>query len=63
MTNVFNPLTRSTVDLDLLAKSYTYNGDGTLATESATDGGANTWVKTYGYTSGKMTSESVWVKQ
>ena len=51
-----------TVDTDDLPHTYTYNGDGTLATDSVTDG-TYTWVKTYLYTSGNMTSESVWVLQ
>lgn len=50
------------VDVSSLPHTYTYNGDGTLATDSVTDG-TLTWVKTYGYTSGKLTSETAWVKQ
>lgn len=45
--------------------SYTYNGDGTLATAVKTynDGTTTTtWTKTYTYTSGVVTSISKWVK-
>jgi len=45
-----------------LQHTYTYNGDGTLATDTATDG-YNTWVKTYTYNAGVLSSESAWVKQ
>lgn len=47
---------------DSWPRAYNYNGDGTLNYEECTDG-ASTWRKTYGYTSGKLTSETAWVKQ
>jgi hypothetical protein len=45
-----------------LPHTYTYNSDGTLATDSCTDG-VKTWVKTFTYTSGNLTAESAWVRQ
>lgn len=41
--------------------AYAYSA-GLLVTDTATNG-TSTWVKTYGYTSGNLTSESKWVKQ
>jgi hypothetical protein len=52
----------SNLDLNTLAHSYSYNTDGTLATDTVVLG-SNTYIKTYLYTSGNLTSESVWVKQ
>lgn len=52
----------TTLDLNTLPHLYTYNVDGTLATESVTLG-SNTWIKTYLYNAGNLVSESVWVKQ
>jgi hypothetical protein len=49
-------------DTDDLSKVYAYNADGTLKTETCICNGA-TYVKTYSYTSGKLTGESAWVKQ
>lgn len=45
--------------------AFTYNGDGTLATEVVTynDGTTTyTYTQTYSYTSGKLTGVSKWVK-
>lgn len=54
------------IDTEQLPSSYTYNGDGTLATESITYLGA-TWVKTYAYTTvngvQKPSGKPAWVKQ
>jgi hypothetical protein len=44
------------------AESYSYNTDGTIATITRTIGGIS-WVNTYTYTSGKLSSTSGWVKQ
>ena len=44
------------------AHTYTYNTDGTIATDTITDG-VLTFKKTYTYTSGNLTSETAWVKQ
>ena len=44
------------------AITYGYDGSGNLATETLTQYG-NTYVKTYTWTSGKLTAESLWVKQ
>jgi hypothetical protein len=45
------------------AHTYTYNGDGTMATDLAYDPvNRQTFLKTYTYTAGKLTSESAWVK-
>lgn len=49
------------IDLDAVAHSYTYNGDGTLNVETITDG-THTWTKTYSYTSGALTNETMWVR-
>lgn len=62
MPDIYNPRTNALVDSDLYAHTYTYNGDGTLATDTCTDG-INTWVKSFGYTGGKLTSETKWVLQ
>jgi hypothetical protein len=43
--------------------AYTYNGDGTLATDTATGVDGVTRVKTYTYTAGNVTGESKWVRQ
>lgn len=50
------------LDLDSAPTTLTYNADGTLNTVSIVWSG-NTYVQTYGYTSGRMTSISAWVKQ
>ena len=50
------------LDPTTVPHSYTYNGDGTLATESITVG-EDTWTKTYTYTAGNLTGETAWVKQ
>lgn len=44
------------------AEAYGYDGSGNLITETLTQYGA-TYVKTYTWTAGKMTAESLWVKQ
>ena len=59
---IFNPTTDSLVDPDGMDHRYTYNGDGTVATDTCTDGN-HTWVKTYTYTAGQLTHETVWVRQ
>lgn len=56
-----------TADVTLPATStgthvYGYDTSGNLTTDTWTIGG-NVYVKTYGYTSGVLTSESDWVKQ
>jgi hypothetical protein len=63
-TNILVPdsLGRAEINPDALAHVYTYNGDGTLATDTITDG-VGTWVKTFTYTTGNLTGESAWVKQ
>lgn len=51
---------------DRMPQTITYNGDGTVNTITATatmGAVVTTWVKTLGYTSGKVTSVSDWVKQ
>lgn len=50
------------VDPSSLPHAYGYNGDGTLATDTVTVGD-RTWVKTYTYTAGNLTSETGWVRQ
>lgn len=62
MSIVLDSTRQISFDPDSLPHTYTYNGDGTLATDSVTFGAA-VFVKTYTYTSGKVTGESAWVKQ
>jgi hypothetical protein len=50
---LFNP--------DACSHVYGFTG-GDLTTDTATDG-VGTWVKTFGYTAGLLTSETAWVKQ
>ena len=50
---LFNP--------DACSHIYGFTG-GDLTTDTATDG-VGTWVKTFGYTAGLLTSETKWVKQ
>jgi YD repeat-containing protein len=49
------------INPDSFAHTLAYNSDGTLATDSFTDGSA-TWTQTFTYTSGKLTGVSAWVK-
>ena len=44
------------------AITYGYDASGNLTTETLMQYG-NTYVKTYTWTSGKLTAESLWVKQ
>lgn len=44
------------------AIAYGYDGSGNLTTETLSMYG-NTYVKTYTWTGGKLTGESLWVKQ
>lgn len=48
--------------LDGMGHAYTYNADGTLATETVVQSG-RTYVKTYTWTNGLLTNESAWIKQ
>lgn len=50
------------VAIDALPKSFSYNGNGSIASVSVTDG-VTTWVKSYTYASGKVTAISKWVRQ
>ncbi len=50
------------LQIDSLAQTLTYNVDGTLNYIQVTSGGFN-YRQTYGYTSGRITSISNWVKQ
>ena len=43
------------------AQNHTYDGGSNIATTWFTDG-TNTWTKTYTYSSGNLTGESLWVK-
>lgn len=47
---------------DSMPQTLTYNGDGTIATISVTNG-TDTWVQTLTYTAGNLTGVSAWVKQ
>lgn len=44
------------------AHSYTYDNSGNLATDTVTDGGTS-WVRTYQWSNGALSSDSGWVKQ
>lgn len=50
------------LNLDALAQSLVYNGDGTLQYIQVVSGG-NTYRQTFTYTSGSLTAISAWVKQ
>ena len=50
------------VAIDSLAQTFAYDGSGNLITITSTDG-ISSWVQTLGYTAGKVTSISRWVKQ
>lgn len=60
--DIYDPVTHTMISSDALPHTYSYNGDGTVNTDTVTNG-TDTWVKTYGYTGGKMTSETAWVLQ
>lgn len=47
-------------NFDSLQRNFTYNGDGTVATEYRTDD-VSTWTKTFTYVSGNTTAISKWV--
>ena len=52
--------------VDNSPQTLTYNGDGTVNTITITGsylGVVSTWVRTFSYTSGKLTGISAWVKQ
>lgn len=53
--------TGALVNIDSMAQTLTYNGDGTVATIAATNG-TNTWTQTFTYTAGVVTGISQWVK-
>jgi hypothetical protein len=44
------------------AHAYTYNGDGTLATDTATGTDGVVRIKTYTYTAGNVTAETKWTR-
>ena len=51
---------------DRLQQTIDYNGDGTVNTITATGTFGSTsvsWIRTFSYTSGKVTGISEWVKQ
>jgi hypothetical protein len=50
------------VSVCFLAHTYVFNGDGTIGSDTCTDG-VNSWTKTYGYTTGNLTSETTWMRQ
>lgn len=43
--------------------AYAYNGDNTMATDTATDTDGVVRIKTFDYTAGNLTGESLWVRQ
>jgi hypothetical protein len=62
---VIVPATNSPMITDDLSHIYTYNADGTLATDTCTGSDErlnnHVWQKTYTYTNGQLTAESPWV--
>lgn len=48
---------------DSWAQTINYNGDGTVNYVQVTAPNGNVYRQTYGYTAGKVTSISQWVKQ
>lgn len=65
---IINVLTDTTgkwsFDPNSCAHAYTYNGDGTKATDLATDTTTGrSYLKTYTYAAGKLASETGWVAQ
>ena len=55
-TTVFSP--------EACSHTYTYDSNGNLTVDTAYDSvQGKTYVKTYTYTSGKLTAETAWVKQ
>ena len=48
--------------VDSLAHDYTYNGDGTIATDTVVHNGL-TYKNTYTYTAGALTHVTGWIKQ
>ena len=61
--SVFSKTLNQWIEVDALQHSYAYNTDGTLSTDSVTDG-KDTWVKTYAYSAtGSLLSETAWVRQ
>jgi hypothetical protein len=50
-------------DFDMHQHAYTYNGDGTLNTDTVTLPSGDTYIQTFSYTGGQLTGESGWVKQ
>jgi hypothetical protein len=53
--------TGAAFDPGACAHAFAYT-NGLLTTDTATDG-TSTWIKTYAYTAGALTSETKWVKQ
>lgn len=47
---------------DDFAHTFTYNADGTLATDAFVDSDGHTRTKTYTYTNGNLTGVSAWVR-
>ena len=50
-------------DPDECSHTYGYDGSGNLITDLATAPDGIKYLKTYTYTSGTLTGESLWVKQ
>lgn len=50
------------VETENVQHAYTFNADGTLATDQITVNGI-TMTKTYSYANGVLSGESAWVKQ
>ncbi|NIF39541.1 hypothetical protein F3J14_01195 [Burkholderia sp. Tr-862] len=62
MSTIYDPTGGTWLDSDSLAHVYTWNADGTIATDTATYG-TSSWTKTYSYENGLLTAETAWVKQ
>ncbi|WP_334004322.1 hypothetical protein [Burkholderia cepacia] len=62
MSTIYDPTAGAWLESDSLAHVYTYNPDGTIATDTVTHG-TSSWIKTYSYANGRITGETAWVKQ
>ena len=61
--SVFSKTLNQWVDVEALQHSYVYNTDGTLSSDTITDG-RDTWVKNFAYSAtGSLQSETAWVRQ
>lgn len=60
--NVITTADGKKIDLDSVAQTLVYNGDATLQYTQVAYRGSD-YRQTFGYTTGKVTSISMWIKQ